>query len=605
MHKFGSFSGLGGFAALQIAFLIGISIYTPTPVQAAPATMASPRLELSESEELPPTPAWISKVARKLRNGAGLSWNDDLDALLKMKRAEVVDFFMKDQRFIDTVLDFNLYFLGFKPTQILSTGPERYHVSAYMFPQAITAAKAVASGGDYLKLFDLRQPNYLAPFSEPPIPPGIGDGQNQSLSREEKRALLSKSVGGSIERIRSAFGSGPAFNKDEGCRAFISGETFQFLFPASSSLSGQPSNDPGLNQFATRLFSACTSSFLGEEFIIESLDSFQKSVFGLSEIISIFDDRNYQINSVSDIRSVDGAEKSGLGNDFWALRTNSSTNFNRKRAAAILKTYFCDDLTPINIVPTDVHGSDQHGSDPSCQACHYKLDPMAGFFRNQGLAGIGFDHKETLVFDDLAAASGPSYEAYLDSWKNPERTSWNVGYIRSLREPSLNSYELNHDAPLDELFRIIREAPEVRQCLAKRMSEFFVSKDQVFDGAFMEGLSASFSHPSQSSADGFKQVVKTLILSKTFSMDNPNPKLCYDPPGTESKGALCEVSFIIENRCSSCHAEGFNISDVRVQDKMLDRLQSTDPDRRMPLRMDMPDTERVALIKWLSQDSQP
>jgi hypothetical protein len=57
---------------------------------------------------------WLEKAARLLRNGHGLSDEDDIDALSNMSPDAVIDKFMADPRFADTVLDFNLHFLGFK-----------------------------------------------------------------------------------------------------------------------------------------------------------------------------------------------------------------------------------------------------------------------------------------------------------------------------------------------------------------------------------------------------------------------------------------------------------------------------------------------------------
>src|SRR5690606_12233422 len=47
-----------------------------------------------------------------------------------------------------------------------------------------------------------------------------------------------------------------------------------------------------------------------------------------------------------------GLENPGplLSQGLFMQLPNSSTNYNRKRAAFILKRYFCDDLTPIDIV---------------------------------------------------------------------------------------------------------------------------------------------------------------------------------------------------------------------------------------------------------------
>src|SRR5262249_32278619 len=61
---------------------------------------------------------WIEKTARLLRGGDGLGPNDDIDALLKLPEEEIVRRFMNDPRFGDTILDFNMYYLGFKVDEL-------------------------------------------------------------------------------------------------------------------------------------------------------------------------------------------------------------------------------------------------------------------------------------------------------------------------------------------------------------------------------------------------------------------------------------------------------------------------------------------------------
>lgn len=587
--------------ALGLLLLLQTLSFNPAadalPTPAPSLSLSSREAEALFQDSAPPTRSWIAKVARKLRNGAGLSWDDDVEALLRLSRPEVVEHFMRDPRFLDTVLDFNLFFLGFKPTEVTVAGSQRYATAAYDFPQAISAAQAVAQSGDYFTLFNLKQPYFSPPFGEAKVPTSIAP-DTESLSRNEKRQILISSISDYLAQLRASFGTGESWNKEQGCAAFFSTDTFQKLFPATNGFEGSSGVQLGGTAFFTSMFSACTTSALGESFVARAIDNFRQHVETVQVYMDAFDDSRYSITAVTDVKAFSRLEKFELPFDFWSIKTNSSTNFNRKRAAAILKTYFCDDLTPINIAAPETHGSDQHGSDPSCQACHYKLDPMAGFFRDQGIAGQKFGEDGKLVFDDMALITGATYEAYLDSWKVDG--AWNVGYIRSLRDPSLNSYERDHAQPIPEMFRIIREAPEVKACLVKRMSEFFISKEQVFDGSFLKGLEKTLVNPGAPSGDNFKAVVRSLMLSQTFAKDNPNARICYDPPAAEAEGARCEVSFIIQTRCAACHAQGFALDEASTRTKMLERLQDSDPERRMPLRMDMPDTERVALIKWLS-----
>ena len=130
------------------------------------------------------------------------------------------------------------------------------------------------------------------------------------------------------------------------------------------------------------------------------------------------------------------------GEELFRLIQNSSTNRNRKRAAWALKRFFCDDLTPINVEAASSHVGGQHGSDPACYSCHYKLDPMAGYFRELGFSGVSFASSPQMFFDDGANASRVDYGK---PWKAAPETGreWNVGYIRSTTDDKLNTFGSN------------------------------------------------------------------------------------------------------------------------------------------------------------------
>ncbi len=103
--------------------------------------------------------------------------------------------------------------------------------------------------------------------------------------------------------------------------------------------------------------------------------------------------------------------------DVWRNLPNSSTNGNRKRAAYVLKRFFCDDLNPLGtLAPDHPNPDDRHASDPSCQACHYKLDPMAGFFRNHGVIGLDFANTGSISFDDGVSRN---LDEYTEAWRDP------------------------------------------------------------------------------------------------------------------------------------------------------------------------------------------
>ena len=110
---------------------------------------------------------WIEKTARLLRGGERhRPERRHRTGCRSCRKEEVVREFMRDERFGDTVLDFNMYFLGFKIDSLKIDG--MYASSAFDFANAINSAKELLDDGDYLKLFDLEGDYYLAPLTMTP-----------------------------------------------------------------------------------------------------------------------------------------------------------------------------------------------------------------------------------------------------------------------------------------------------------------------------------------------------------------------------------------------------------------------------------------------------
>jgi hypothetical protein len=320
---------------------------------------------------------------------------------------------------------------------------------------------------------------------------------------------------------------------------------------------------------------------------------------------------------------------------FWLEFLNSSTNFNRRRAAYILKTYFCDDLVPINIALPSEHGKSKHASDPACASCHYKLDPMGGFFRNYSYDG-DYSKLDFMAFDDGKVLDSVQKEQYLANWRNPKGSAreWNIGFIRSIKNESENDY----GESLEDLSTIIKSAPEVKQCLNKRMAEYFLGRGQVFDGAWLSELSTNFTNitPAQeanASTVAFKKVAKELLLSNTFSQRNPEPSKCYDFGKTSKNDSLpCEISHIVSKHFISCHSgdgatgglnmaewnskpegkgyfthldtNGTQLNPLDSFQRILDSLSTQDESKLMPYLQSMPAVERAQLFKWTQNELQ-
>ncbi len=85
-----------------------------------------------------------------------------------MPEEEVARHFMDDPRFGDALLDFNMYFMGFKADD--TQDRRRYNSHAFDFANAVSAAQALLKDGDYFKLFDLEGPFFMAPLRREPNP---------------------------------------------------------------------------------------------------------------------------------------------------------------------------------------------------------------------------------------------------------------------------------------------------------------------------------------------------------------------------------------------------------------------------------------------------
>ena len=65
------------------------------------------------------------------------------------------------------ILDFNLFFLGFKSDNLKLDGD--YDRTVFDFPNAVSAAQAMLTGGDYFELFDFEGPFFMAPLRTEPL----------------------------------------------------------------------------------------------------------------------------------------------------------------------------------------------------------------------------------------------------------------------------------------------------------------------------------------------------------------------------------------------------------------------------------------------------
>jgi hypothetical protein len=590
---------------------------------------------------------WIDKTARLLRGGEGLGPNDAVDTLLPLSKEEIARRFMQDGRFGDSILDFNLFFLGFKSDHLKTDGT--YDRTVFDFPNAVAAAQSLLTGGDYFSLFDLEGPYFMAPLrneiSDEPVQPG-DEGLSQAQLRQKamgeieavfaevlafatakppppvaqlcaKVEALADSEQRLVPQLHRAFDDAEIF-------ALIRGEVVSGLLDALAKIAEKDCDD-GVGTSASR------------KTLVEGLQAALAQIRRAFAEIAAFEPDRYQPKSVLEFKRFDLAafptkqKWMSFGFEQGMALGNSSTNFNRKRSAYVLKRFFCDDLIPIGFETPQQHVGGAHGSQTSCYACHHKLDPMAGFFRSYGAFFFDYSRSPDIIFDDLASKDRPRYEAI---WKGTakERLDWNIGYIRSARWQSYNSY----GSSVSDLSRILRSAPEVRRCLVKRLHEYVVADDQTMDRGYLDYLTREFeADAAVNSSTAVKNTIVRLLQSAAYEQRNADPKQCYDvaPGSVAGEGPPCRVAFILSKNCSQCHNAGSEDAAARLDvgtwiqgpdggnrifrhldDKMaqlsardslarvVERLAASDASIRMPKGKVMSNDERQELFLWAQEE---
>lgn len=577
---------------------------------------------------------WYAKTARLL-TGRELKSLPEAATLRAMPRRQFVEALTQRDAFADQMLIFNRRFLG------LDGGKVRRDDGAFNYelldaPAAIASAQALLTNGDYLQLFAGRQPLYLSGARQARLPdddtrPSEGSSSGGSsepeLPQDEIRTQLRPMIRDAIAEL-SAIAENSVLNREGWCAAFGEQKIFDLLddyglpFEVRSQISlswffemdlycfmeGLPR--PNL-QPKIALVTAAIDTLLAS---VDSLSGQQYAPKSLAAIQSF------------DLQSIGVPQQLALTSDLFGKVTNSSTNFDRRRGAYILKRFFCDDLTPINQAIPASHAEGKHASDPSCVSCHYKLDPMAGFFKDAGIGGIDFSKAPTILFDDLAKVD---HANYVSAWGAPEGSSrrWNIGYIRSIDDEALNTY----GESLDDLFAIIRQAPEPKKCLVRRLFEFYNGEGQAIDPAWLEDVTQRFvAEASENSSVALRKAVARVVLGNTFSEPDPISTQCYDRLDTEdSAGPPCLVSHLLEKNCAACHGTGgaagldlthwVAIADgkpgfAHVQDgaqvpraetmqRIVERLASGDEGLRMPLGKFMPQDDREAIYLWAQKEA--
>lgn len=569
---------------------------------------------------------WITKTARVINGTRGVVSKSQLESLAKLKTSQIVERFMAHERFGDFLIDFNLYYLGFRPKSIRSN--DYIRDDAFRFPASITAAKEVLKNGDYFRIFDFYQPLYLGALQEPDTKPGENADEvrkrhldavmtklnlavelAKDLPKNKKKfcAVLNNEPPDLVEEIiEGGIGQSTAFTITIGPWSSYFAYNFGYCFGGAK--------DDGILQMVTTYRDSMLT--LIEQMLARDPEKMtDKSVQGIPEWkMGGFGQPNIRTNQ--------------LGAFFWRNLPNSSTNLDRKRGAYMLKHFFCDDLTPINVVIPDNHAKGKHGTDASCFACHYKLDPMAGFFRNYGILGSDYKYLDFITFDDQVTVDKDKYQAAWKAGEGRGRT-WDVGYIRSTTDDSINTYA----AEPEDLFEIIRNSPEAKKCIVKRAAQYTLGENQSVDAGYLEYLTEKFIEESKiNSSLALKDLVYNLVISDTFLNPDPDSKSCYDfAPGQDPNGRPpCLVAYLFEKNCATCHSSsgakgGLDLtkwidvgggvfsfphlddnkkqySRAQTLTVIAERLTTSDEEERMPSNKYISTEDLQTLVKWVEAE---
>ncbi|MBX3158351.1 MAG: hypothetical protein KF773_20445 [Deltaproteobacteria bacterium] len=596
--------------------------------------------------DTPDRRAFIEKAHHALHPTSPPLTAAQLEELVAKSDDEVIAALYADPATREAVFKLSLAYLGAPVDQLRTDG--RWAVRPFGFSPAVSAARAFRDGGDPLApLLTTRATaprGVVMPIDEYVVgyyyPRAVLQGTNS-----QKRAALTKAAVDDVLVLRGAVAALPE-PLDAGAlcdRYFASTAAFAALIlpqlygvPAAITDDAQPLE---LGQpAALPLDDACQNGApITRDAALARLDD-AAQLFGqlgarLDPILAAWETDEEGAFDPVDFPSIGFYSpydqpvfgRSHFYPQFWTAAQNSSTNYDRRRGAYVLDRYFCDDLKPVGAALPTEHGGDRHASDPSCAACHFKLDPMAGFFRRQGFFGTDFN-QETLnatggqiIFDDFAQLS---YREYEKAWLAPAGAgrTFDIGYIRSTRDPSVNSYG-DSLADLDEL---LRTAPEVERCFAQRMFEHFNGADQAVDPGFLDDVAADMH--AAGGAQRLERGLARILTGATFRAPDRNTNVCYDvAPGTGgAHRPPCEVASILRTHCASCHAGGnvqggldvarweprdggrfgfvhTSASRAEVFARMLDRVSTSDLARQMPQARDMPLRAREQLALWLQK----
>lgn len=648
---------------------------------------------------------WAEKVARTFQHGRVLSTDEALAWAARPPEVTLDEVLASEQGALSAYRLF-LSYLGETRESVLK---ERLYPDgegggavvrvvddalSTMFPSATAAAIAFRSDGDIEQLFRYQQPLFWSGPRDPaPVEAGIDVSSKPGIADEKTKAARTikvdpvatrlariDAVETQLGRLKAIFEApdSSARSVEDICRTHA--KTFEDAYRLIN-LNLPALELPWSYELTTAWFPFlvnCDGSEAPSELLPTHAEvslGFERAARGLSTLRKILSNDFLPARSLKDVLVIDPAtlgaapelSRALASFGFYATNLNSSTNANRRRAASMLRTYFCDDLTPIGSVAAEASKAKEffgsssarqedavvphvpagsHASDPACASCHFKLDPLAGLFRHIGVSGMDFTGKSVQIFDDLAIYRGDRLRAYHDAWRAPVGSgrAWDTGIVRSTFNPSLNTYVDS----LEDLFKFMRTSPYVRSCLVRKTAAAVVGPNVQLDGGWLASLDTHYVKEKEktSSARAYKSLLKRLAMSRSFVTADPVPGVCYDTPEAENAKTRgrerltlgadvpCSVRHILETNCTQCHgassggsgldlstwveapdggggmflhrnAQGQLLPRVESFRRLMERISSSDIGLRMPPPPRDVDTPvRAEFFDWLQEQLQ-
>ena len=590
---------------------------------------------------------FIDKASRALHPSAAPLTADQVDAMMDMSDEDIVAQLYAAPETRDAVFALSLDFVG-APIDELHQGGG-WSPKPFVFAPAVSAARAFRDGTDPLAPLFTTKAAPATGVSHGPDPDVLSMlfGLTLTGTPKSQRAQIENYFTSDTRSLRQQINAMPEpFDQTAMCGLYeqtLTSVAYYYIpmvigIPQSIYGAGYP------NELAYPagypLYDACFQNLtITKADALATLDAFDANITGmfarLEPLFATWETQPEVAFDPVDFASIgfyayadapDFARNTQFYPTFWDDAQNSSTNFSRRRGAYVLDRFFCDDLKPVGAALPESHGDGKHASDPGCRSCHFKLDPMAGFFRRHGFSGTGTRrppsspatrHVRRQHVRELHDLPGRVERAHRQPSVTTSATSGRRATTRSTATATRSRISTGS----------CRAPREVERCFVQRVFEHFNGADQAVDPGFLDDVATDIHGRG---ADRLPHAISRILTGQTFRTPDRNSTVCYDlAPGADTAHRPpCEVAsdpprelHVVPRRPEpavgprSQHVEkgsdgqfgfryvanGTAVSRTDTFMRMLDRVTTSDLSRQMPQGRDMELRSREQLALWLQQ----